>query len=322
VKILLIRFSAIGDILLTFHVVHAIQSSYPKAEIHFLTKPEHQKLFDFLPIPVKVHPLSDNLWETSKKLRAENFDSVIDLHNNLRTRILQVLMLRVEWHRFPKLHLKKWLLTRCKWDLLPKEHVVDRYFQACKHLNLQRTNNPVLHIHPSLILEDAILQESSYVVWVLGAKFKTKQLPASKILEVLSLLTQKVVFVGGREEAELGESLARKYANAINLAGKCSLIESAQIVKSAKLVVTNDTGLMHFAAFFDKPILSIWGNTSPSFGMYPYQCSDVTYFEVPDLACRPCSKIGYAQCPKTHFQCMMKQDSRKIAETIISKFLS
>jgi len=322
VKILIIRFSAIGDILLTFHVVHEIQASHPNAEIHFLTKPEHSKLFDFLNVPVQVHTLKSNLWETSSFLKAQKFDTVIDLHNNLRTRMIQGFMLRKEWHRFPKLNFNKWLLTQFKWDTLPRKHVVDRYFQACKHLSFTQHSQETLHINPKVNLLDFLPESSPYVVWVLGAKFKTKQFPEDKILEVLRRLTLKVVFIGGKEEAEMGESLARNYSEGINLAGKLSLNESAQMVKSAKLVVTNDTGLMHFAAFFNKPILCIWGNTTPLFGMYPYHCSDVTHFEVPELTCRPCSKIGHAQCPKSHFNCMMKQDTQKISEAIISKFHS
>jgi ADP-heptose:LPS heptosyltransferase len=73
------------------------------------------------------------------------------------------------------------------------------------------------------------------------------------------------------------------------------------------LIVTNDTGLMHIASAFHKPIISLWGNTVPEFGMYPYmpgrpQGYDV--MEVKKLPCRPCSKIGYEKCPKGHFKCM------------------
>ena len=72
----------------------------------------------------------------------------------------------------------------------------------------------------------------------------------------------------------------------------------------AASIITHDTGLMHIAAVFNKPIVSIWGNTVPEFGMYPYQVDKSTILEVKGLACRPCSKIGYQKCPKGHFKCM------------------
>jgi len=107
-----------------------------------------------------------------------------------------------------------------------------------------------------------------------------------------------------------------------NGCGDFTLQQSASIVKQANALLTNDTGLMHIASCFEIPVISIWGNTVPSLGMYPYFPKKPTYYsihEVKNLSCRPCSKIGYATCPKGHFRCMLEQDSMEIARDIEEK---
>ena len=100
--------------------------------------------------------------------------------------------------------------------------------------------------------------------------------------------------------------LLNKKTKIFNLVGKLSINESASIIKNSKKVYTHDTGMMHIAAAFKKYTFCIWGNTVPEFGMYPYDTT-FTIFEVPDLKCRPCSKIGFDKCPKGHFKCMNDQ---------------
>ncbi|MBK5286208.1 MAG: glycosyl transferase, partial [Bacteroidia bacterium] len=114
-------------------------------------------------------------------------------------------------------------------------------------------------------------------------------------------------------------------ANCFNAAGKFSLNQSAAIIKHSKKVIAHDTGLMHIAAAFKKEIISVWGNTVPEFGMFPYYGDDQVHsskFEVQSLKCRPCTKIGYDRCPKGHFKCMVLQDENKIAAFANGEFLS
>jgi heptosyltransferase-2 len=97
-----------------------------------------------------------------------------------------------------------------------------------------------------------------------------------------------------------------------NGCGEYSIAQSAYILKQANAVITHDTGMMHIAAAFNKKVISVWGNTIPEFGMSPYFKDRSYVSEVSDLNCRPCSKIGYAKCPKGHFKCMEDQDIDKI----------
>ncbi|HEX7411450.1 MAG TPA: glycosyltransferase family 9 protein, partial [Bacteroidales bacterium] len=111
-----------------------------------------------------------------------------------------------------------------------------------------------------------------------------------------------------------------------NACGQFSLMQSASLVKQARAIASNDTGLMHVAAAFNKNMISIWGNTIPEFGMYPYlpdaHSGKTAIAEVYGLKCRPCSGIGFHQCPKGHFRCMKDQDAEKIARQLndFSKF--
>ncbi|HRB40127.1 MAG TPA: glycosyltransferase family 9 protein, partial [Bacteroidia bacterium] len=97
--------------------------------------------------------------------------------------------------------------------------------------------------------------------------------------------------------------------------GITSIGQSASLIKQSKAVITHDTGLMHIAAALRKKIVSVWGNTVPEFGMYPYLPVNSVPFsisEVKNLNCRPCSKIGYNTCPKKHFRCMNDMDIQEI----------
>lgn len=313
-KILVIRFSAIGDILLTFPVVEALQHKYPSAEIHFLTKPSNKAVVELL--SSKVHPrfLQESLVQTAKQLRGERYDLVIDLHNNLRTFLLQVLLMKGSWKRFRKLNFQKWLFTALKWNALPKVHVVDRYAQAA----LVNPTNVTLAVCDTI--NGMELLPSKYVAWVLGATFSTKQFPLSKLIETIERLDMPIVLLGGEKENPLASSLQAHFPSLISLVGKTSLAEAASILSKANVVVTNDTGLMHLAAFYEKPMVCIWGNTVPAFGMYPYQSAPVFHAQVSDLSCRPCSKIGHNTCPKGHFDCMLKQQTVEISEQITALF--
>lgn len=312
-KILVIRFSAIGDILLTFPVVEALVDKYPSAEIHFLTKPSNEAVLDLLSNKVQPRFLQESLVQTAKQLRGERYDLVIDLHNNLRTFLLRVLLMKGSWHRFRKLNFQKWLFTAFKWNTLPKVHVVDRYAQAASvrpaSVNLAVSNTNVVESLPS-----------HYVAWVLGATFSTKQFPLSKLIETIERLDMPIVLLGGEKENPLASSLQAHFPSLISYVGKTSLSEAAFVLSKAKVVVTNDTGLMHLAAFYAKPMVCIWGNTVPAFGMYPYQSAPVFHAQVSDLSCRPCSKIGHNTCPKGHFQCMLNQHSVEISEQITALF--
>ena len=152
---------------------------------------------------------------------------------------------------------------------------------------------------------------------VIGAALNTKKMPIQKLQNLCEAIDHPIILLGGKEDSDNGELIASSNPVKIyNACGKFNLNESADLVRRAKLIITHDTGLMHIAAAFRKPIISIWGNTVPAFGMSAYFGSDRsldTRFEVKPLYCRPCSKIGYNKCPHGHFKCMNNHHESEIA---------
>lgn len=323
-KILVIRFSSIGDIVLTFPVVRCIKEQVTDSEVHYLTKPNFETLLTACKFIDKKHFLGNDLNQTIAPLKKEKFDVIIDLHNNLRTHILSF-KLGVKTHRFPKLNFQKWLLTQFKINRLPEKHVVDRYFEAVATLGVKTDSKNNQFYIPSIETIDCSttydLAPKSYLAVAIGAQFATKRIPESKLLEILSQVNLPIVLLGGKEDFAQAERIFQKLSNQSihNACGKHSLLASASLVNQAKVLLTNDTGLMHITACFSVPIVSVWGNTVPELGMYAYKPEKevkVSQFEVANLSCRPCSKIGFQTCPKKHFDCMLKQDAGKIVEEI------
>lgn len=321
-KILIVRFSSIGDIVLTTPVIRTLKSQM-EAEVHYATKAEYRSILEANPYLDKIHVLGDSLNKLISDLKMENYDLIIDLHNNLRTRILK-LKLGKKSFTFKKLNFRKWLLVNFKIDLLPHIHIVDRYMDVLKPLNIKMDSLGLDHFIPEKDeVEPDWLPEThrnQYAVFVIGAKFKTKQLPIKRMIELCDRINKPIVLIGGKEDEEVAKEIERffqpgskeeekaieglnKKTVIFNAVGKFSINQSASVIAHAAWVFTHDTGMMHIAAAFKKPIYSIWGNTVPSFGMYPYR-TQFTIFENKKIGCRPCSKIGFEKCPKGHFKCM------------------
>ena len=159
-----------------------------------------------------------------------------------------------------------------------------------------------------------------YVAFAIGGKHATKCLPAEKMTEICKNISKPVILLGGKEDFDKGEQIrTRSGGHVYNACGAFSINQSADIVRNADVVITHDTGLMHIAAAFGKKIISVWGNTVPAFGMYPYMPGleeNSKIIEIEGLSCRPCSKLGYRKCPKGHFDCMQKIDVKSIINNI------
>lgn len=315
-KILIIRFSSIGDIVLTTPVIRCVKQQVPGCELHFLSKPNFKAVLSSNPYIDKLHLLQKPLAKTVEELKAEKFDYVIDLHNNLRTRLLKF-KLGVRSTAFNKLNIEKWLLVNFKINRMPDKHIVDRYLEAAAPLGVKNDGRGLDYFLEKERDLAELLPPShrNYIAFVTGAQHATKRLPFNKIVEISRLINKPIVLLGGKDEMEQGAEIARKSGSHVfNGCGKFSLDESAFLVREAEVVITHDTGLMHIAAAFNKRIISVWGNTVPELGMYPYKTDDQKMFEIKGLKCRPCSKIGYKKCPLGHFKCMNEQDSKGIAE--------
>jgi ADP-heptose:LPS heptosyltransferase len=322
VKILIIRLSSIGDIVLTTPVIRCLKQQLPNAEIHFLTKASFASILISNPYLSKIHPLKEDIAFTIGELKEENFELIIDLQKNFRSRHIRS-FLKVKAYSFPKLNFKKWLLVNFKINRLPKIHIVDRYFMAVKKPGIINDKKGLDYFIPEneeVDLKNLPLpHQKKYIAFVIGTTYFTKRLPTEKIISICKQINDPVILLGGIDDAGRGEKVAKEVGeNIYNACGKYSLHQSASIVKNAFKVITHDTGLMHIAAAFDKDIISVWGNTIPAFGMTPYMRSDKRFvaIEVENLSCRPCTKLGYKKCPKKHFKCMQLIDEEKIIRAL------
>ena len=308
-KILVVRFSSIGDIVLTTPVVRMLKTQL-NTEVHFLTKAPFVSLLKNNPYVDSVFQIDKSTNEVTSDLKKENYDYVIDLHSNLRTQILK-LKLGVTAKSFNKLNWEKFLLTNFKSNILPDVHIVDRYLDTVKFLGITNDNKGLDFFLSDADKVDLAESPKDYIAFVIGGQHTTKILPTTKIISICKKLNKAVLLIGGPDDKARGDEIS-KASGAINTCGDHSLLQSAFLIKNSAYVVSHDTGMMHIAAAFKKKIYSVWGNTIPEFGMYPYLSDkNSKMIEVQDLSCRPCSKIGYDKCPKGHFKCMQEIDENQ-----------
>lgn len=295
-KYLIIRFSSIGDIVLTTPVIRCLKRQ-TGAEVHYLSKKQFAGILTSNPYIDKLHLIDKEVDEVFDDLRAENFDEIIDLHHNLRTlRVKKAL--GVPAHSFPKLNIQKFILVNFKINLLPDVHIVERYMQTVKHLGVVNdgqgldyflSENEQLDL--ATFLPDGFAK--GYVVFVIGGQHEGKMCSAEKITRICQQLNKPVVLLGGPEDAAKGEIISREAGKHVfNAAGKCKLGQSAYIIKMSDAVITHDTGLMHVAAAFKKKVISLWGGTVPELGMYPYLPGEGSKILEVKHVMRPSSKLG------------------------------
>ena len=322
-KILIIRLSSIGDIVLTTPVIRCLKTKLPDVEIHYLTKEQFLPVLVANPYIDKTFSIKDKIAEVLPEFKNESYDHIVDLHKNFRSKGI-IVNLKKPSSTFSKINFKKWLTVNLKINILPHIHIVDRYFQAVKKFGVVNDGKGLDYFIPE---QDEVDKQklpkqfqNGYVGWVIGGKHNTKIYPEEKIIEICRSINIPVVLLGGPEDREKGDRITKTVGDFVfNACGKFNINQSASLVKQAKKIITNDTGLMHIAAAFKKEIISLWGNTIPEFGMYPYMPgfeNKSHILEVKNLSCRPCSKIGFEKCPKKHFDCMEKIDAEKLNRLI------
>ena len=328
-KILIVRFSSIGDVILTTPVVRSLKEQLMNVEIHYLTKASFRTLLENNLHIDRIWTIESSIGEVIGDLKKEKFDVVIDLHRNIRTLSLKWKLGRRSY-TFPKLNFKKWVFVRTGKNVMPDVHVVDRYFEAVRKLGVKndgKTCELFLHESEEINVKEQLgVQPGKFCCIAIGAQFATKRMPAELLIKIIEKIPFPVVLTGGITDQELAKLLKDhlKRPDIIDATGRFTLRESASIVKQSAVLLTNDTGLMHIATCFGVRIVSVWGNTVPELGMYPYYpgMKDLySIHEVKDLSCRPCSKIGHQVCPKGHFRCMYLQDTQAIAIDVQKKLM-
>ena len=307
-----------GDIIYTTPVVRCLKKQLPEAEIHFLTKPAFKYIYDGNPYIDKLLLLTPKLSDTITLIKAEGYDYIIDLHNNLRTFLIK-LYTRIKSSSYKKQPILKWLSLKLNMQLIPKTHLVDRYMKAVKFLGVVNDEEKIdYYIKNKYSLNDLLpaTHYHDYIVFIIGATHFTKRMPNLKIIEICNQINYPIVLLGGNDVKKNGELIASNVPNVFNACGLTNIDESVFIISKAFKVIGFDTGLTHIAEAFTNPIVSIWGGTVPELlGVQPYKVKKVLICGI-DLPCRPCSKFGLETCPKGHFNCMNKIPNFEIVNFI------
>jgi ADP-heptose:LPS heptosyltransferase len=329
-KFLIIRFSSVGDIVLTTPIIRCLKNQLPDVELHYLVNPSYKMAIVNNPYIKKIHLLEEDLNKTIEGLKTEHFDYIIDLQRNRLTRRIKR-ELKLPAFTLKKLAFRKLLFTKLKWNVMPaNEHVVDRFFKTIEPFGVYNDGAGLDYfILPGDEVKETDIPTShlaGYVGIIIGSSFYTKKLPIYKLQELCSQIDHPIMLLGGAGDADEGEEIKKVAPGKIyNACGKFSLNETADLIRKAKLIVTHDTGLMHVAAAFKKQVIAVWGSTTPSLGMFPYYGVNFLSFQdklpyddiqVQKLWCRPCTKIGRSKCPQGHFKCMKKMPVDEIVVTV------
>lgn len=310
--LLLVRFSSIGDVLLTTPLVRALKARHPDVRLVFVTKRAMAPLVADNPHLSEVVALEpgERVRSLARRLAALEPTRGLDLHGSLRTRALRLLV-RCPWHGYSKRKFARGVLVSTKIDLYGTPvPVAERYFEAARGLDVRPDGAP-----PQFFLGPAAtawarqwlaghgISDRPRAVLAPGAAHFTKRWPLDRWRATAERLRDRgfsLVTVGGAEDHPLGEALA---PFAVNAAGRTSLQQTGALLAAARLVVSGDTGVMHMATGVATPVVALFGPTVRQFGFFPYQAR-AEVLERP-LDCRPCSVMGGARCPMGHHRCLV-----------------
>jgi heptosyltransferase-2 len=208
-RLLFIRFSSIGDIVLTTPAVRCAKNQIPGVEIHFLTKLSMKDLLIGNPYIHHCHFLENNIDETITALKEIPFDYVIDLHQNIRSWKIKK-ALGVPFFSYKKLSLQKWLLAKLQINFLPKTHVCERYIDTLQHFKVVNDGMGLDYFFPKdYSFKAANLPTShlaGFVAFVIGASYLNKKMPVEKWIELAKQIKKPIVLIGGKEDISFESS--------------------------------------------------------------------------------------------------------------------
>ena len=326
-RVLLIRLSSLGDILLMTPLLNLLHATCPQAQIDVLVKAEYHDLLRAHPSITRllIFDSRQSLLGTLRSLRADRYDLALDLHCTPRSQLLLRGLRARRKLTYNKRVLRRALLARLGWNTLRRMTPVPELYAApLRRLGLtDRLGAPSMHLDPESIeavqshiarsLPDASHQPLLAVAP--GARWATKRWPVERFAAVAQELAREkqaaVVILGGPDEAQLARTLYDKIdVPVVNGAGTLSLMNSAALLSRCRLLISNDSGLMHMATALRVPVVAIFGPTVQEFGFYPFQARAEVVSE--PLSCRPCSTKGSRYCPRGHHACMQDIPSARV----------
>lgn len=339
-KILIIRFSSLGDIILTSPLIRALRKTFPEAQIDFLVKSEYANIVKFNPnissvIELKSDDRSELKW-LKQKIRRIRYDLIVDVHNSLRSRFIRCFSKARYKVVVNKRVFRRFLFVKFKINLyrdyLP---IAERYLETVEKFGVKKDDYGLEIYLPedtknyvSTISNQIVSTKRNVIIGLVPtARHFTKRWLYERFAELGVEIVRKyqstILIFGSKEEHDYCEDItqminARSETNsAVNYAGKLTVLEIAAMFDVCNLIITNDSGLMHLAAARKRKIVAIFGSTVKEFGFFPYGTSSIVV-ENKNLSCRPCSHIGLAKCPKEHFRCMKEIQVKEVLNAVQS----
>jgi ADP-heptose:LPS heptosyltransferase len=305
-KILIIRLSSLGDILLSTPLIRSIKKNFSHITIDYLLREEYKDILINNPYINKLFFFKkDNSYITDEPF-SDSYDLVIDLQNNFRSSGIKKKIKTKNVKTFNKRTLDKLLLVKFKINRLKdSKQIPARYAESVDGLNLDEEG---LDLFTGNIKASINGKEKDYIGFAPGSRHFTKTWPRDYYISLgkkLSNTEKTIALFGGKEDREICEEISKGIPNSIDLSNDNDLLLTAVNVKECIAIACNDSGLMHTACAMKIPVLAFWGSTVREFGFTPYKNNNLI-LENKTLSCRPCSHIGRENCPKNHFKCMIE----------------
>ncbi|MDH5718392.1 MAG: glycosyltransferase family 9 protein [Spirochaetia bacterium] len=332
-KILVIRFSSLGDIVLTTPVLTYLKNKHKNCEIHYVTKRNFSDILSENKKISHIFQLSKqsiiHLAKDIRKFNREPYDIVYDLHNSMRSRFLLFFIRYLKIIKYKKPYIKRWLLVYLKINLIKR--IIPVSYRYTGEINLQDIKLSAPEIIPEKIDRnklDAFNEKLPTLAIAPGAKWFTKRWPLEYFSQVLSKFCAEnkkyqIIILGGPDEIEISNELISNYKenkNIFNFTGKFSVRETAWLLSKCKTFLTNDSGLMHVASVFNIKIIALFLCTVEEFGFAPLTKNAVVLSE--KLPCKPCDHKGLSKCPKKHFKCAHFMGVDKVYNAVLSGWRS
>ncbi|CUS78141.1 heptosyltransferase-2 [Candidatus Kryptonium thompsonii] len=316
-KILIIRLSSIGDIVLATPLIRVLRNKFTASQIDFIVKKEFSELLKFNPNLTNLIEFdSKNGFKELLKLKIlilkERYDLIIDIHNNLRSLFLRTLS-GAKVVKINKRIFKRFLLVKFKVNLYKNAiHTVEKYIEPVSKFSIKNDNQGLEVFVPEDTIDKMkkkinFSERDLYIAIAPSAKHETKRWLPERFAqlgdELVEKFNAKIILLGGKEDKARCEIVEHLMKNKpINLCGQTTLLESSAVLSLCKLLITNDSGLMHIGSAMKTKIVAIFGSTVKEFGFFPYGTQSIVVEK--NIPCRPCSHIGREKCPKGHFKCM------------------
>lgn len=296
-RILIVRFSSIGDIVLTTPIIRALKKQLDgEVEIDLITKTSFASIVQSNPHINEVITIEKSVFEVDDRLKAKHYDYVVDLHSNIRSRQVKRIIKALDF-TVSKRNLAKWIYVNTKKEWLTIEHFVKRCFDAVSPLGIVDDRQGLDYFIPENDRVDlSVLPThfaSGYIAYAIGGQMPGKILPTEKIIALCQKINAPILLLGGSEDADRGQAIADQVGPSVwNGCGQFNLNQSASLIDQAKCVISHDTGLMHIAAALKKKVISLWFATTPQIGFAPWMPGEGSVMIEADCKKRPTSKLG------------------------------